>query len=83
VFLLLSNKILIIDADFTEINQAPCEAPGAIETLQLFPLNSYHELEQEKLRMFSNEFKENDATFAYAIGRERDHPPLDLRLSFF
>ncbi|KAJ8426482.1 hypothetical protein Cgig2_014280 [Carnegiea gigantea] len=68
---------------FTEINQASCEPQGAIETLQLFPLNSYPEPEPWKLRMFSDELKENDAAFACTIGRERDHPPLDLRLSFF
>ncbi|XP_057524666.1 WUSCHEL-related homeobox 5-like [Amaranthus tricolor] len=71
---------------FGEINQISCEpADRAIETLQLFPLNSYHNQESDKLRMFSNECcKENNATFAaYTITKELDHPPLDLRLSFF
>ncbi|XP_021768966.1 WUSCHEL-related homeobox 5-like [Chenopodium quinoa] len=71
---------------FGEINQIVCEPERAIETLQLFPLNSYHEQESDKLRMFSNECcKENYATFAaYTFGRDHfDHPPLDLRLSFF
>ncbi|KAL2939811.1 WUSCHEL-related homeobox 5 [Bienertia sinuspersici] len=70
---------------FGEINQIPCEPERAIETLQLFPLNSYHEKETDnKLMMLSNEWKENNATFAaYTLGREIDHAPLDLRLSFF
>ncbi|KAK6933043.1 Homeobox domain [Dillenia turbinata] len=40
-----------------------------IETLQLFPLNSFDE---------HKEMKTTTTTFAYTI----DHPPLDLRLSF-
>ncbi|KAK9742405.1 hypothetical protein RND81_03G170200 [Saponaria officinalis] len=72
---------------FGEINQVTSEPERAIETLQLFPLNSYNELESEKLRMFSSECKENNsyAAFAYSFGTdfEFDHPPLDLRLSFF
>ncbi|KAL9230166.1 hypothetical protein vseg_005553 [Gypsophila vaccaria] len=87
---------------FGEINQVTSDEPErAIETLQLFPLNSYNnnEHESEKLRMMSfssNEcnYKENNnnntnncSTFAYSFGRDHfdyfDHPPLDLRLSFF
>ncbi|XP_074289861.1 WUSCHEL-related homeobox 5-like [Silene latifolia] len=69
---------------FGEINQVACEQERAIETLQLFPMNSYNVPESEKIRMISNECKENNyATFGYAFGREFDHPPLDLRLSFF
>lgn len=53
-----------------------------IETLQLFPLNSYDEQEPEKLRIHGNECREQTTTFSYTIGTEMDHPPLDLRLSF-
>ncbi|GMH04215.1 hypothetical protein Nepgr_006054 [Nepenthes gracilis] len=68
---------------FDEISQAPMEPDRVIETLQLFPLNSYNEADSaEKLRMMANECKEN-TTFSYAMGKEIDHPPLDLCLSFF
>ncbi|KAE8732889.1 WUSCHEL-related homeobox 5 [Hibiscus syriacus] len=50
-----------------------------IETLQLFPLNSFYENEQEKLRFHANERRE---TSFYTINnQEMDYPPLDLRLS--
>ncbi|XP_022764490.1 WUSCHEL-related homeobox 5 [Durio zibethinus] len=54
-----------------------------IETLQLFPLNSFEETDQqEKLRFHGNECRET-STFPYTISTsELDHPPLDLRLSF-
>ncbi|KAG8644951.1 WUSCHEL-related homeobox 5 [Manihot esculenta] len=52
-----------------------------IETLQLFPLNSFNEGESEKLRFQENECKE-PTSFSYRFGAEMDHPPLDLRLSF-
>ncbi|GMI87224.1 WUSCHEL related homeobox 5, WUSCHEL related homeobox 5B [Hibiscus trionum] len=52
-----------------------------IETLQLFPLNSFGENEQEKLRFHANECRETPS-FPYTINNpEMDHPPLDLRLS--
>ncbi|MBA0780906.1 hypothetical protein Gotri_004956 [Gossypium trilobum] len=52
-----------------------------IETLQLFPLNSFDENEQEKLRFHANECRET-SSFPYTINNpEMDHPPLDLRLS--
>ncbi|KAK9153552.1 hypothetical protein Sjap_001032 [Stephania japonica] len=64
-----------------------------METLQLFPLNSFEESEWDRHRFFSqndNEYREmmmpTTATmFSCGIGRENiivDHPPLDLRLSF-
>uniref|UniRef100_A0A5B7AF20 Putative WUSCHEL-related homeobox 7-like n=1 Tax=Davidia involucrata TaxID=16924 RepID=A0A5B7AF20_DAVIN len=65
---------------FGERNQVS-EPEKVMETLQLFPLNSFTESESEKLRLFANECKET-ATFAYTFGTEIDHPPLDLRLSF-
>ncbi|KAK8483017.1 hypothetical protein V6N11_053765 [Hibiscus sabdariffa] len=52
-----------------------------IETLQLFPLNSFDENEQEKLRFHANECREA-SSFPYTINSpEMDLPPLDLRLS--
>ncbi|KAK8515121.1 hypothetical protein V6N13_122112 [Hibiscus sabdariffa] len=52
-----------------------------IETLQLFPLNSFGENEQEKLRFHASECRET-SSFPYTINNpEMDHPPLDLRLS--
>ncbi|GMI80842.1 WUSCHEL related homeobox 5, WUSCHEL related homeobox 5B [Hibiscus trionum] len=52
-----------------------------METLQLFPLNSFDENEQEKLRFHANECRE-DSLFPYIINNsEMDLPPLDLRLS--
>ncbi|XVF83905.1 hypothetical protein PTKIN_Ptkin16aG0531600 [Pterospermum kingtungense] len=54
-----------------------------IETLQLFPLNSFDEIDQpEKLRFHASECRET-SKFPYTINtQEMDHPPLDLRLSF-
>ncbi|KAI3458584.1 hypothetical protein Pfo_015247 [Paulownia fortunei] len=63
-----------------EINQIS-EPERVIETLQLFPLNSLSEADSEKLRLFTDDCKEN-AAFTYNIGTEMDHPTLDLRLSF-
>ncbi|KAE8695586.1 WUSCHEL-related homeobox 5 [Hibiscus syriacus] len=51
-----------------------------IETLQLFPLNSFDENEQEKLRFHANERRET-SSFYTINNPEMDHPPLDLRLS--
>ncbi|XP_059597395.1 WUSCHEL-related homeobox 7 [Vitis vinifera] len=65
---------------FAEPNQAS-EPERVIETLQLFPLNSFHESETEKMRLLTSECKET-ASFTYTIETEMDHPPLDLRLSF-
>ncbi|PON69057.1 Homeodomain transcription factor [Parasponia andersonii] len=55
------------------------ESERVIETLQLFPLNSCGESESEKLRY---ECKET-SSFPYTFETEMNHPPLDLRLSFF
>ncbi|KAE8669325.1 WUSCHEL-related homeobox 5 [Hibiscus syriacus] len=51
-----------------------------IETLQLFPLNSFDENEQEKLIFHANECRET-SSFYTINNPEMDHPPLDLRLS--
>ncbi|KAJ6432545.1 WUSCHEL-RELATED HOMEOBOX 7 [Salix viminalis] len=66
---------------FTEINHVN-EPERVIETLQLFPLNSFDEAEPEKFRLQANEFNEAAAAFSYKFGTEMDHPQLDLRLSF-
>ncbi|GFP82195.1 wuschel-related homeobox 5 [Phtheirospermum japonicum] len=64
-----------------DMNQVP-EPERVIETLQLFPLNSLNEAHSEKLRLFTDNCKEN-ASFPYNFGaHEMDHPTLDLRLSF-
>ncbi|KAK7300784.1 hypothetical protein RJT34_11635 [Clitoria ternatea] len=52
-----------------------------IETLQLFPLNSYGESEAKNLRVHASECRDN-TMFSYTMGEQMDHPPLDLRLSF-
>lgn len=59
------------------------EPNRVIETLELFPLNSFGESESEKLSMHVNECREN-TMFAYTcnMGEQMEHPPLDLRLSF-
>ncbi|XP_061343487.1 WUSCHEL-related homeobox 5 [Gastrolobium bilobum] len=57
------------------------EPDKVIETLQLFPLNSYGESESENLRMHANE-KWDNMMFSYTMGEQMEHPPLDLRLSF-
>ncbi|KAJ0045707.1 hypothetical protein Pint_06448 [Pistacia integerrima] len=61
---------------FLEVNHVSSDEPErVIETLQLFPLNSFEEQEPaEKLRMHANDCRETATTFS--------HPPLDLRLSF-
>ncbi|GKV28328.1 hypothetical protein SLEP1_g37399 [Rubroshorea leprosula] len=70
---------------FIEVNNEISDKPErVIETLQLFPLNSNGETEQERLRshLHANEYRETAATFPYSIGSEMNHPPLDLCLSF-
>ncbi|GMN41339.1 hypothetical protein TIFTF001_010561 [Ficus carica] len=57
------------------------EPERVIETLQLFPLNSFGESDSEKLRFHANERRER-VDFPYTIQTEMDHPPLDLCLSF-
>ncbi|CAK7325823.1 unnamed protein product [Dovyalis caffra] len=66
---------------FTEINHVN-EPERVIETLQLFPLNSFDEAEPEKFRLQANECNEAAAAFSYKFGSEMDLPQLDLRLSF-
>ncbi|MED6164392.1 wuschel- homeobox [Stylosanthes scabra] len=63
------------------------EPEKVIETLQLFPLNSFGESESsEKMsRVHANDQcrdNNNNNMFSYTMGEKNDHPPLDLRLSF-
>ncbi|KAE9594333.1 hypothetical protein Lal_00001148 [Lupinus albus] len=52
------------------------------QTLQLFPLNSFHgESETLKLGVHGNECRDT-TMFSYKMGEQMDHPPLNLRLSF-
>ena len=62
------------------MNQAS-ETERVIETLQLFPLNSFHESETEKTRFLTSECKET-TPFTYTFETGMDHPPWELRLSF-
>ncbi|KAJ8764092.1 hypothetical protein K2173_004995 [Erythroxylum novogranatense] len=68
---------------YSEINHGS-EPERVLETLELFPLNSFSDSESERLRLHENE-NENErkeaSAFSYAFGTEMDHPPLDLRLS--
>ncbi|PIN24888.1 hypothetical protein CDL12_02353 [Handroanthus impetiginosus] len=69
---------------FAEINYQVPEPERSIETLQLFPLNSFSETDHcsDKLRLFTDACKENNVSLSYNISSEMDHPTLDLRLSF-
>ncbi|RDX65681.1 WUSCHEL-related homeobox 5, partial [Mucuna pruriens] len=58
------------------------EPDRVIETLQLFPLNSFGESEPQKLMLHANECRDNSTMFSYTMGEQREHPPLDLSLSF-
>ncbi|KAK7276373.1 hypothetical protein RIF29_17512 [Crotalaria pallida] len=59
------------------------EPDRVIETLQLFPLNSFgeSESESEKFRVHANDCRDN-MMFSYTMGQQMEHPPLDLRLSY-
>ncbi|XP_008233726.1 PREDICTED: WUSCHEL-related homeobox 7 [Prunus mume] len=86
------RKVSIDDKDFTRRDQDKISSPKqlnqvseparVIETLQLFPVNSYDDSEAEKTRFHANEYFKEATAFAYRVGTEMDHPPLDLRLSF-
>ncbi|XP_020202518.1 WUSCHEL-related homeobox 5 isoform X2 [Cajanus cajan] len=58
------------------------EPERVIETLQLFPLNSFGESESKNMRVHASECRDN-TMFSYTVGEQMDHPPLDLRLSSF
>lgn len=58
------------------------EPDRVVETLQLFPINSFGESEPETLRLHANECRDNSTVFSYTMDEQIEHPPLDLRLSF-
>ncbi|XP_027333732.1 WUSCHEL-related homeobox 7-like [Abrus precatorius] len=59
------------------------EPDRVIETLQLFPLNSFGESESEKLEyLHADECGGSNSMFSYTLGEQMEHPPLDLRLNF-
>ncbi|KAJ6909749.1 hypothetical protein NC652_020665 [Populus alba x Populus x berolinensis] len=64
-----------VSVDEKDVN----EREQAIETLQLFPLKSFDEVESEKFRLQANECNEAAAAFSYKFGTEMDRPQLDLR----
>ncbi|XP_043702545.1 WUSCHEL-related homeobox 5-like [Telopea speciosissima] len=64
-----------------EVEQVSEQHERVVETLQLFPLNSYEELDSQKLRLLRSERNEMK-TFSCSMGKEIDHSQLDLRLSF-
>ncbi|KAJ1383595.1 Homeobox-like domain superfamily [Sesbania bispinosa] len=70
-----SKSINSSSQNFAKLYQVS-EPERVIETLQLFPLNSFGESESKNLRVHAN------AMFSYTMGEQMDHPPLDLRLSF-
>ncbi|XP_042486392.1 WUSCHEL-related homeobox 5 [Macadamia integrifolia] len=57
------------------------ETERVVETLQLFPLNSYEDSDSQKIRLLRNDRNEMKM-FSCSMGKEIDHPQLDLRLSF-
>ncbi|XP_004503392.1 WUSCHEL-related homeobox 5-like [Cicer arietinum] len=63
--------------NFAQLYQVS-EPKRVIETLQLFPLNSFGETESKNLRVHANECRDN--MFSYTMG---EHSPLDLCLSTF
>ncbi|CAH2054085.1 unnamed protein product [Thlaspi arvense] len=76
--------------DVFEINEE--EEDNVVETLQLFPVNSFEDSKVEKMRSRGNNHQYRDyiretntTTFSLysSCGAEMEHPsPLDLRLSF-
>ncbi|KAJ7959706.1 WUSCHEL-related homeobox protein [Quillaja saponaria] len=76
------DKLICSTQHFAEINQVADQSERVIETLQLFPLNSFGESESEKLRRHANEGNKENTMFPYTVDEEMEHPPLDLCLSF-
>ncbi|KAJ1382869.1 Homeobox-like domain superfamily [Sesbania bispinosa] len=75
-----SKSINSSSQNFAKLYQVS-EPERVIETLQLFPLNSFGESESKNFRVHANECRDN-TIFSYTMGEQMDHPPLDLRLSF-
>ncbi|RDX70402.1 WUSCHEL-related homeobox 5, partial [Mucuna pruriens] len=67
--------------NFTQLYEVS-QPERVIETLQLFPLNSFGESESKNMRVHASECCRDNTMFSYTVGEQMDHPPLDLRLSF-
>ncbi|CAK8566519.1 unnamed protein product [Lathyrus sativus] len=69
--------------NFAQLYQVS-EPKRVIETLELFPLNSFGESGSKNLRNYTNECRDssNNNMFSYTMREQMDHPPLDLCLSF-
>ncbi|KAG4923314.1 hypothetical protein JHK87_048854 [Glycine soja] len=67
--------------NFTQLYQVS-EPERVMETLQLFPLNSFGESESKNMRVHASDQCRDNTMFSYTVGEQMDHPPLDLRLSF-
>ncbi|KAH1160394.1 hypothetical protein AAZX31_11G231300 [Glycine max] len=67
--------------NFNQLYQVS-EPERVIETLQLFPLNSFGESESKNMRVHASDQCRDSTMFSYTVGEQMDHPPLDLRLSF-
>lgn len=78
---------MVLIVDVFEINEEE-EEEKVIETLQLFPVNTFEDSKVEKkMRSKGNNYirETNTTTFSpySSCGAEMEHlPPLDLRLSF-
>lgn len=84
--LILLKKISENEHENVSMMNQVSETERVIETLQLFPLNSFCEPETEKVRVHGN-CRDNTTMFSYTHhhhhqGDQMEHPPLDLRLSF-
>ncbi|XP_058781870.1 WUSCHEL-related homeobox 7-like [Vicia villosa] len=70
--------------NFAQLYQVS-EPKRVIETLELFPLNSFGESGSKNLRNYTNECRDNNHNnnmCSYTMREQMDHPPLDLCLSF-
>ncbi|XP_022744604.1 WUSCHEL-related homeobox 5-like [Durio zibethinus] len=75
------NNKITSSKEYFEVKEYQLER--VIETLQLFPLNSFDETDQQEKFIFHASECREISTFPYRISApEMDHPPLDLRLSF-
>ncbi|MED6108259.1 wuschel- homeobox [Stylosanthes scabra] len=75
-------------AEMYQVSEPDNNNNRVIETLELFPMNSFGESESEKLRVHENDenggdHDDDDTMFACTLmGEQMEYPPLDLRLSF-
>lgn len=80
--LYFSNQFFFL-LDFAQLYQVS-EHRRVIETLELFPLNSFGESGSKNLSNYTNDRRDNNNNnmFSYTMREQMDHPPLDLCLSF-